>query len=65
MPIPPVWTIISENAPYYTVQVKFNGCDFEQTIICTETGDKLTAAIDKYAAEYAEAWHELPETVGE
>ena len=65
MPIPSVWTIISENAPYYTVQVKFNGCDFEQTIICTETGDKLTAAIDKYAAEYAEARHELPKTVGE
>jgi hypothetical protein len=34
-------------------------------IICTETGDKLTAAIDKYAAEYAEAWHELPETGAE
>lgn len=57
----PTWTIIAENPPYYTVRVKFNGCDFEQTIICEKTGAAFMAAVDAYAAEYATAWHQLPD----
>lgn len=39
-------------APYYTVQVAFDGHNFEQPVVSFLVGDDLSSMLDGYGADY-------------
>ena len=51
-------TILHDYAPYYMIEVAFNGLTFVQEIVSPLTGAALSAMLDAYAADYAAQYEE-------
>lgn len=50
------YTILVDNAPYYTIRAAFDDHTFDQTIVSSLVGAELAAFIQDYVDEYETAW---------
>lgn len=50
------YTILVDNAPYYTIRVEFGDHSFDQLLISSLTGPALAAFFQSYADEYEEVY---------
>jgi hypothetical protein len=50
------YTILSANAPYYTVLVEFGEQSFEQTLVSVKENEELGNQFQEYANTYETEW---------